>query len=586
MGVPDANANAPALSGYEILSPLGRGAMGVVYLGRRPALDRLVAIKQLSGEWLGEVERLARFRREAETLAALNHPAIVAVYDLVVGHHDLCLVMEYVDGPSLRELIDSGDLEPAESLAVIGDVASALSHAAARGVVHRDVKPENVLITKSGQAKLADFGLVRLAEASGALTALGQVLGTPAYMSPEQCAGNEADSRSDVYSLAVMAYELLVRRLPYINAPGDMVATMQAHMHGSVPRPTSLKPGFPVAVERALLAGLARSPNRRCASAADFWHGLESGADRAWQGWPERSRLAAQAAQLSSKRAAAKAQSAKPETVETGPHSTLPGAASPSLANVGTLLYGAQSATAPPDQPAPGPTSTAAATLLHGGEPSAPPAVARQATSGQGAETLLYGPSRQPIVTSDATADMADRAERSASLSSAPTRPAVSVASPIARAGAAGVRLPATATRRRRRLLPIAAVVLPAAIALVVIALLLTRGSPAQTTPLSVSRIDVTVQPPVGICPAATYLFTATLHTNGSAGNVVYQWTEPDGSVSSPTTASVSGGGTSISATLRFSFNGSAPATGFATLRLLQPSPMSSSPAAVEYRCP
>jgi serine/threonine-protein kinase len=203
--------------------------------------------------------------------------------------------MEYVDGRTLREVLECEDLAIPQALAIIEQLAAAVDYAGGRKVVHRDLKPSNVLVTPDGRCKVADFGIAKLvgrANESGFTTQAGSVLGTVAYLSPEQAAGTaRIDRRSDVYGLAVMAYEMLVGRVPFPVAADDPYRTLNAHLQAPVPRPEELRASFPRAVAAVLLAGLAKKPRQRPRRAARFWHALEAASDEAWPKWRERSSI-------------------------------------------------------------------------------------------------------------------------------------------------------------------------------------------------------------------------------------------------------------------------------------------------------
>ncbi len=223
---------APHFPQLEILECLGRGGMGVVYKARQPQLDRVVALKILAPERVTDARFAERFLREAKTLAKLNHPNIVTVHDFGQVDGYFYLLMEFVDGVNLRELLRRGRLSPQEALAIVPPICEALQYAHNRGIVHRDIKPENILLDKEGNVKIADFGLAKLmgAEAfevppSGGsdrlkpelhtLTEAGKVMGTPKYMAPEQAEKpGEVDHRADIYSLGVVFYEMLTGELP------------------------------------------------------------------------------------------------------------------------------------------------------------------------------------------------------------------------------------------------------------------------------------------------------------------------------------------------------------------------------------
>ena len=218
--------------------------MGAVFLARQTALNRYVAAKQILGAWNGDPDVLARFQREAQALARMNHPNVVGIYDLATAGNDLFMIMEYVRGPSLRQLMDQSPLTIAQGLRVLSEVAAALDYASRQGIIHRDLKPGNVFVTAAGVSKLGDFGLVKmLSGQANFVTQEGTILGTPAYMAPEQAAGKpNVDQRADVYALSVMAYELLLGRLPFPSIPGNVLASLDAHISAPVPQPSSISP--------------------------------------------------------------------------------------------------------------------------------------------------------------------------------------------------------------------------------------------------------------------------------------------------------------------------------------------------------
>ena len=202
----------------EILDLVGRGGMGVVYRARQKRLDRLVALKILSPSVGKDPAFAERFTREALALARLNHPNIVAVYDFGQTGDLFYFLMEYVDGLSLRRLLDTGKLAPAEALAIVPQICEALQYAHDAGIIHRDIKPENILLDKQGRVKIADFGLAKLmgrTPGDMTLTGVDQVMGTPHYMAPEQMERPQAvDHRADIYSLGVVFYQMLTGELP------------------------------------------------------------------------------------------------------------------------------------------------------------------------------------------------------------------------------------------------------------------------------------------------------------------------------------------------------------------------------------
>jgi len=203
---------------YEILGTLGKGGMGIVYKALDPDIEREVAIKTLRFDTLSESmekeELLTRVIREAKAAGRLNHPGIITIYDVVRDEDLTYIVMQYVDGPSLQALIDSGkSFSPQETIDILKPVSDALDFAHQGGIVHRDIKPANILIDKSGQPFLADFGVARIETST--LTMAGTTVGTLSYMSPEQVKGQTVDKRSDIFALGVILYELLTGKKPF-----------------------------------------------------------------------------------------------------------------------------------------------------------------------------------------------------------------------------------------------------------------------------------------------------------------------------------------------------------------------------------
>ena len=209
---------APNFPQLEILELLGKGGMGAVYKARQPSLDRLVAVKVLPPEVGADGSFSERFTREARALAKLNHQNIVAVYDFGRAKDLYYFIMEYVDGVTLRHLVDTGELQPTEALSIVPQICDALQFAHDEGVVHRDIKPDNIILDSKGRVKVADFGLAKLLDrvpADVSLTGTNQVMGTPHYMAPEQMQGSrDVDHRADIYSLGVVFYEMLTGQLP------------------------------------------------------------------------------------------------------------------------------------------------------------------------------------------------------------------------------------------------------------------------------------------------------------------------------------------------------------------------------------
>ncbi|HVL04268.1 MAG TPA: protein kinase, partial [Acidimicrobiales bacterium] len=232
---------------YELHRRIARGGMADVFLARDSLLDRPVAVKVLFPEFATDPTFVQRFRREAQAAANLSHPNIVSVYDWGEEGGTYFIVMEYVEGHSLAQTIkNESRIHPDRAADITTDVAAALGFAHRNGVVHRDVKPGNVLISPNGQVKVADFGIARAVSNQENLTQAGTVMGTATYFSPEQARGESVDPRSDVYSLGVVLYEMLTGRPPFT---GDSpVAVAYKHVQEAPPPPRSLNPDIPPAL--------------------------------------------------------------------------------------------------------------------------------------------------------------------------------------------------------------------------------------------------------------------------------------------------------------------------------------------------
>src|SRR5271156_5033771 len=229
---------------YELVHLIARGGMAEVYRAHDRLLDRPVALKVLFPELSVDRSFVERFRREAQAAAYLSHPNIVPVFDWGEDSGTYFIVMELVEGTSLAEMLRGGaTISPARSAQIVAQVAAALGYAHRSGVVHRDVKPGNILITRGGQVKVTDFGIAQAVSSEDHLAEAGSVMGTATYFSPEQAEGAAVDGRSDVYSLGVVLYEMLVVRPPFI---GDTpVAIAYQHVQETPPRPRALNPEIP-----------------------------------------------------------------------------------------------------------------------------------------------------------------------------------------------------------------------------------------------------------------------------------------------------------------------------------------------------
>ena len=267
---------------YELDGVVGRGGMAEVYRARDIRLDRIVAIKTLRADLARDQIFQARFRREAQSAASLNHPSIVAVYDtgedMTSGIPVPYIVMEYVDGRTVRDLLQEGHrLLPERSLEIIDGVLRALDYSHQAGIVHRDIKPGNVMVTRNGDIKVMDFGIARaMSDAQATMTQTAQVIGTAQYLSPEQARGERVDSRSDLYSTGCLLYELLTGRPPFT---GDSpVAIAYQHVRENPVPPSRVDPDVPPWADAIVLKAMAKSPADRYQTAGDMRADLQRAA--------------------------------------------------------------------------------------------------------------------------------------------------------------------------------------------------------------------------------------------------------------------------------------------------------------------
>jgi eukaryotic-like serine/threonine-protein kinase len=263
------DASPPIFSDrYQLTRHIARGGMAQVYLAQDLLLDRPVALKVLFPELSVDENFVRRFRREAQAAANLSNPNIVSVYDWGQGDHTYFIVMEYVDGQTLSALIRQGPIDPRRAASIGADVAGALEFAHRHNVIHRDVKPGNVLIDASGLVKVTDFGIARAAGASEGLTQTGSVMGTATYFSPEQAQGYQVDARSDVYSLGIVLYEMVTGRAPFTG--DNPVAIAYKHVREAPVPPRQINPAIPAAYEAIVLKAMSKAVEDRYQTAGEL----------------------------------------------------------------------------------------------------------------------------------------------------------------------------------------------------------------------------------------------------------------------------------------------------------------------------
>jgi eukaryotic-like serine/threonine-protein kinase len=287
---PPAAAGERQIGKYLIKGELGRGGMGAVYLAEQPGLGREVAIKELILSPAADPTALMRFLQEARVMARTSHPNLVQVHDLEQIGDANYIVLEFVRGKSLRDLVNQGPIPMPQTFAVMHGVLQALDYAHKHAIVHRDMKPENVLVSDEGNVKVADFGIARLTDDSGSgstATKTGTTVGTPQYMSPEQVASSQVDGRSDLYSAGIMFYELVVGQPPFMASESDGPFTLMAKHVQAPPKPPSVhRPGLDMRLEEVILKSLSKRPEERYQTGQEFDEVMSRIADRLCPGWP------------------------------------------------------------------------------------------------------------------------------------------------------------------------------------------------------------------------------------------------------------------------------------------------------------
>ncbi|HEY6116529.1 MAG TPA: serine/threonine-protein kinase [Candidatus Dormibacteraeota bacterium] len=272
---------------YRVKGELGRGGMGAVYLAEQPGLGREVAIKELIQT--ADPVALRRFLQEAQVMARTSHPNLVQVHDMELQGNVNYLVLEFIKGRSLRDWMTEVQIPPPQVFAVMHGILQALDYAHRHQIVHRDMKPENVLISDEGQVKVADFGIARLLDDTGiggTATKTGTTVGTPQYMSPEQVSSSKVDGRSDLYSTGIVFYELVVGQPPFTASEADGPFTLMAKHVQAPPKPPSVfKPGLNPELEAVILKSISKRPEDRYQSGADFDEAMSRVADQMCPGW-------------------------------------------------------------------------------------------------------------------------------------------------------------------------------------------------------------------------------------------------------------------------------------------------------------
>jgi len=280
IAVPGGEAQPDPLIGkqiahYKILALVGEGGMASVYKARNLRLNKIVALKILPQSFVRENPAFAdRFIREARSAAQLEHPNVVSVYFVGMEEGHYFIEMQFVDGPTVREIIRSqGKMDIAEATRIIIEAAKALAAAHEKGIIHRDVKPDNIMLSKDGSVKVADFGLAKLIDAEGEQFAQGRVIGTPFYMSPEQCQGKTTDARSDIYSLGATYFHMLAGRPPFTGE--DKAAIIRKHVNDPLPSIRSLREDVPQEVENIINKMMAKNPDERYQNCAELIEDLQ-----------------------------------------------------------------------------------------------------------------------------------------------------------------------------------------------------------------------------------------------------------------------------------------------------------------------
>ena len=260
---------------YQILKELGKGAMGFVFQAHDPQIDRLVALKVLREDRVGGEDFVLRFMKEAQAIGRLSHPNIVTVYDVGRDHGTIYIAMEYLEGKPFNDVMNNGQMSLEQIVDIGLQVASTLNYAHEKGIVHRDIKPSNIIFNADGQVKITDFGIARIEDSSATQqTQAGDILGTPSYMSPEQVKGKRVDGRSDLYSLGVFLYELVVGRRPFLG--NNIASTFSSIIQDTPIAPSQINPSIPKALSDLIVKTLSKNPDERFQTGAAMTDALKT----------------------------------------------------------------------------------------------------------------------------------------------------------------------------------------------------------------------------------------------------------------------------------------------------------------------